>query len=326
VSRPAPVRPALRPSLVAAAVAAVALAIGGVVAVDHSRQQAAEARALEETEARATFGAAVSPLHADLQQPAHDARGGLASARLLVAELLTGSDRDTEVVLQDLDARIDGLREAAAALEGAAETTSPTPPTALPSSDAAPVLERVEVSQRLAEELAAELHLRADALDERREQLATMVGALAATSDVDGLPDTDDPDAWAAAWAEESERLGEIRDEVAPLTADPALAPLAAAQLALLGELRTLADDAAAALADGDIDGHNELVAALDEATAATLRDGMQAALATTVTALTAPLETTEDATVGYAQVLDELRRAMPVAVGASAGDPDGDA
>jgi hypothetical protein len=324
VSRPDPVRPALRLGVLA--VAALAVAIGGVLLVDQSRQQAAEAAALEEAEARATFAAAVSPLHADLQQPAHDARGDLAGARLLVAELLTGSDRDTELVVEDLEARIDGLREAAAALAGAAAATPPTPPAALPSSDAGPVLERVEVSRSLAEELAGELQLRVDALDERREQLVTVAGALAATADVDGLPDTDDPDAWAAAWTEESGRLGEIRDEVAPLTADPALAPLAAAQLAVLGELRTLADEAAAALADGDIDGHNELVAALDEDTAAALRDGVEAALATTITALTASLEATEDATVGYAQVLDELRRATPAAVATAAGDADEDA
>jgi hypothetical protein len=296
---------------------ALTLAVSGVLVLEHQRQQTATAREADVAAARASLAGELAPLHAELHAAAHAARTDLASTRLLVTELLTSDERDTEAIVADLETRVAALRDVASTLEGTARDAAPTMPADLPSEEAEPALRTVTEATGLSVALADELHTRLDDLETRLDGAAVLAGTFDAIADVTALPETDDADDWSAAWAEEQERLEELRDDVAPLLTEPTLGPLAGAQLALLDELERLATDAADALDDGDIDAHNDRVAELDDERVAELTEGVQASLTSTLTALTVPLELTEDAATGTTHLLEELRR---TASGAAAG------
>jgi len=307
-----------RSARIAAAVAGVAVVAGATGAVLYDREQTAAAQRAELAAATSTLTTEVSQLRHAVAAPAHDAQQTTAALRVLVAEAITGSDRDPAGVLDDVRRVADQLRGHADRLDEAAASPLPPRPAALAVAGVDPLFARLEPLDGQARDLAEHLRVSAD----RVEALAsTATGLHVAAADyaatTQDLPTGNDPDVHATAWRAELERLAAYRAAVDEVADDAALAGLADAHVGLLDAMDGLAADALAELEAGDIDGYNARVATgVDDDVIATWREGLTAGARA---ALDAPgvhhLDHSRALTLGLVKELDNLRRSSRLAL-----------
>jgi hypothetical protein len=309
--RPAAARVSALLALVAAALALVAFQLRADAAAE------AEARALAEQQLTAD----VHDLRESLAAPAQEARTAAASLRLLLADAVAGSpDGDAEATT-DRAATLDTIRARAVALRGAADqldtaAASPQPrrPDDLPAEEVDALLQRLGPVDAQAHAAAALLRDAADeALTTARVAQALHAAVAALVDHTQELPDGDDPEVIAAAWDAEAQLRADYLDAIEAADEVPALAPLAAVHHDLAERLTAVADDGAAALADGDLDTYNErLEEQLGELDADELRDELRGATAAALAAAVADVEAAEEHALGLLHELERLRRDTP--------------
>ncbi len=319
---PAPALP--KPKTILATIVTLMLVVGLVVSVDQLRGTLADARERERIEAQSAFAGELAATRAALRAPADEVRGDLAAARLLLAELLLGSEREPEDVRSEVSAHARRLLDHADELLAAAERPAPA------ASEVVPVqLVRASLSDlgplqgsasRLAEDLraaAAELDATALAATRYRDALE---GFVATTGD---LPDAERPAEVVDAWDEEADRLEELRDALERLDLNPVLQPLIAAHLDELTAFRSFTDEAIDTLEAGEVDEHNDLVErTFDEERLTTVSERLHAALARTITTAVAPLEALEERSRGFAASVEAQRRQPPERAWLAATEP----
>jgi trimeric autotransporter adhesin len=314
LSHEAAVRPH-RPATarVYAIAALLALTLGLVAVQLRANVIAADVEA--QTRAEHELATDVDVLRAALAAPARDARTTAASLRVLLAETVAGAatDDDTEALTR-IRARASALRGAADQLDTTAASPQPQRPADLPADGIDAVMQRLGP-------VDAQAHATADLLrDAAVEAVATAAAAqglhaaVAALVDhTQELPDGDDPEVIAAAWADEAELRTAYLDAIEVADAIPALAALTAVHRDLAERLTAVADEGAAALADGDLDAYNEQLAEqLGELDAEELRAELREATATALAAAVADVETAEEHALGLLHELERLRRDTP--------------
>jgi hypothetical protein len=258
--------------------------------------------------------AEVGGIRGELGPPAFAARDDAATLRLLLAESVIGTDRDADRVVEQVTEVGARLEDAADRLESQdiAEVPAPTSPAAEPPSE---VPDPQPTSADALREQAADVAVRL------REATEGTVEISAAALELQGAaerfagaepPDSTDPDALAAAWADDRDRLGAYHDAAGAAAELPALERHAAAHLEVATSLIALADDAVERLQAGDLDAYDML---LDERlpAAQTLLDGLEPNLAHSLDAVVSAIETAEGRVLGLLGELDRLRAATPV-------------
>jgi hypothetical protein len=294
-----------------AGIVGAALLVGGGAAVVQARESAA-AQEAERRAAQQELDRDVTALRTDLAAPAHVAERAANDLLVAVVESVTGSERDADAVRATLETLVADLRAAADELDEAAAGELPDRPEALPVQAADDVFGRLEDVETRAATVADELRRTAD----RAEAFATAAHDLtsaasayaAATAD---LPDSDDPDTLATAWRAERERLAAYAEAVEAAGGIEGLEELAGSHGELVDVMRTLADDAVAALEAGDIDGYNaRLAEALDGGLAGSLGDDLVGATEAALGAATVDeLQRTREAVLELLLDLEDLRR-----------------
>jgi hypothetical protein len=310
------IRPAVARVPVLVAVAVLALALVAIQLRANAVAAEAEARALAEQQ----LANDVHSVRETLAAPALEARAGTASLRLLLAETVTGAtalDADDRDTLATIDARAGALRTAADRLDTAAATPHPRPSGDLPAEAIDDLVQRLGPVDAQAHATAALLRDAAgDAVATARaaHELHAAVAALA--EHTAELPDSDEPEAIAAAWTAEEELRTTYLDAIDAAAELPVLAPLTAVHRDLAERLTSVADEGAKALADGDLDAYNdrleEQLGALDHEE---LRDELRDATASSLAAAVAEVEAAEEHALGLLHELDRLRRDTPTLV-----------
>jgi hypothetical protein len=293
------------------ALVALALVLAGV----QLRANAAAAEAEAATLARHQLANDVHTLREGLAAPAQEARTSAASLRLLLAETVSGAGAtDASEALTAIAARATALRGAADQLDAAAAIPRPHRPADLPVEDVDALFERLgpvdaqaHASAALLREAAADGVTTAEAAHRLHAAVADLV------DHTQELPDSDDPEVIAAAWAAEAELRTAYLDAIEAADAIPALAPLTAVHRDLAARLTAVADGSAEALVDGDLDAYNERLAQqLGVLDADELRDELDAATTAARTAAVADVEVAEEHALGLLHELERLRRDTP--------------
>jgi hypothetical protein len=291
--------------------AAGLLALGGGVGMQQIIAADAAATAAEQRTARTDLAQDVEDLREALAEPA---RTGQTAATALLRhqlELVAGQAPDASVG----DELVAQLRLASEELADAARTPMPDRPSVLPVATVDPVFDRLLGLEDQAADLAE--RLAADA-DEAEAWIAAVRdlddAAMTYGASTEELPSTDDPDALAAAWRAEAERLDDYAAAVDRAADHEGGAPLADAHGLLVDGMRELAADAAGRLEAGDVDGYNALLAdrlAGDDAFgfASALEPAREEVAEA---AIDGHLEETRARALGLLTELEELRRAAP--------------
>ena len=291
-------------------VVAVAVAMVVAATLDARATTAAERQAA--AEARAELSHDLTHLRNAAATPARSARTEIAALRRTFAEAITGSDRDVTQVLDEVEARIAAIEEAADQLTAAAGLAHPAPASILPVGTTAPILSRLDALD--AQTLATSDRLRAavsDISEVARAAVELRRAAKAFAAAADELPDSDDPDRVAEAWIDELDRLAPYREAADAAAAHATLEPLASAHLLLLDDLEDFARAAVDDLEAGDLETYEDRrTAAL--ATTDEVVDRFTAATHEALQRATADIEAAEERALGLLHELEALRRATP--------------
>lgn len=249
--------------------------------------------------------------------PAFDARATTASLRVLVADAVTGSavtDAPTLDPLETIGERTSSLRETAVRLSHAADRSLPLRATAVSSPTIEALLQRLDLVAAQAKTTAEHLHTAAQHADEvGTAALALHTAAQDLVARTSDLPETDDPDVVAGAWADEHDRLQAYLDAIAAAEEVPALASIAAVHRDVAEPLADFAHTAVATLEDGDLDAYNEQLAAGFGVDVDAVREALVAATTEALPTAVGSLEQAENRALGLVNELERLRRSTPV-------------
>jgi len=312
----------LSPVHIAAGLGIIVLIGGATAGAIHVQQQSQQ----EDEAHEIRVGAASDQLRRDLSEhtatlsnPARDGRQAAAALRVLIAETVTGSERDGEAVEVDLDRRLDQLRDAADRLDSAARR-SVARPDAPELASAQPLFRQLEDVETQARATAATLRGSANTAESISTAIRDLhLAAAGFVSGTDELPETDDPDAVAAAWRDDLDRLDPYRQAAEAAAQIETLADLAAAHLALIDDLQASGTTALDHLEAGDVDAYNQHRETELEG-AKTLRDQLVEAMDATLPRVVVDVEVAEEHALGLLNDLEELRRRTPTQL-ASARD-----
>jgi hypothetical protein len=304
---PAPRQTRATAGLVGLALAVTAGAAFVQVRADAAAEEEAERRAAQHELDREVFA-----IRSELVTPAHAAERTTAELLSAVVETVTGSERDPEAVRATLDRLVADLHAAADHLDEAAAQPMPTRPQATPVPTADAVFARLRGLEDRASEVAAQVRQAAEdaeAFAAAAHELSTSAAGYAASTEE--LPDTDDPDALAAAWRTERDRLDRYREAVDQAASTEGLEELAGSHGELVDTLRRLADDAVSSLETGDVDGYNaRLAEVLGDEDASVLTDDLVRATDEALEAATfARLQSARTAVLELLIDLEDLRR-----------------
>jgi Tfp pilus assembly protein PilV len=305
----------LRPSAARVSVFVAVVALALVLVAVQVRANSAAAEAEARTLAEQQLASDVQTQREALAAPAQEARVTAASLRLLLAETVAGpAVSDDGVALATITERATTLRGAADQLDAAAASPHPDRPADLEAEDVDAVLQRLGPVDAQAHGAATLLR---DAASDAVAIAQAADGLHAAVADLvdhtQELPDGDDPEVIAEAWAAEAELRAAYLDAIEAADAIPALAPLTAVHRDLADRLQAVADGGAEALADGDLDTYNErLREQLGELDAEELRDDLREATAAALVATVADVEAAEEHALGLLHELERLRRDTP--------------
>jgi hypothetical protein len=307
----------LRPSAARVSVLVAVVALALVLVAVQLRANAAVADAEAHALAEQQLTGDVDTLREALVAPALEARTTAASLRLLLAESVSGATivtGDDAEALSTIQARATALRGAADQLDTAAENPHPQRPAELSAAEIDAVFQRLGPIDAQARAAAALLRdAAAEAAGTARAAIALHAAVADLVDHTQELPDGDDPEVIAAAWAAEGELRTAYLDAIEAADAIPALAPLTAVHRDLAERLTAVAEQGAQALADGDLDAYNERLAEqLGELDAEALRDELREATATALTATVADVEAAEEHALGLLHELERLRRDTP--------------
>jgi hypothetical protein len=287
------------------------VALGGGLLVQQVVRADAAATAAEHRAASAELARDVESLRGALADPAHE--GQVAATALLRHQLLLVAGEAPDPAVGD--GLVDQLRLAGQELAEAADTPMPDRPSILPVATVDPVFDRLTGLEAQASDLAERFGVAAD----EAEAWLTAVrdldeAAMAYGASSEELPSTDDPDAVAAAWRAEHDRLDPYAAAIDQAREHEASAPLAEAHAQLVEGMRELADDAVARLGADDLDGYNALLADRlagdDPFGFSSQLEEARAEVADA--AIDGGLEETRARALGLLTELEELRRAAP--------------
>jgi hypothetical protein len=307
--------PAVRVTAIVAALATL-VAVVALVQLRASSAAAQEAAA----EQAATDQEVTNDLRAvrdRLTVPAVDARATTASLRVLVADAVTGAavvDDPTLDPLETIGDRTSSLRETAVRLSHAADRSLPLRSAAVSSPTIEAVLQRLDPVAAQAKTTAEHLRTAAHDADEvAAAALALHTAAQDFVASTGDLPDSDDPDVVAAAWADERDRLRSYLDAIEAAEAVPVLRSIAAVHRDVAAPLADFAESAVATLADGDLDAYNErLTDAFADFDVEAVREALVAATTEALPNAVEQLEQAENRALGLVNELERLRRATP--------------
>ncbi|WP_052666991.1 hypothetical protein [Nitriliruptor alkaliphilus] len=307
-----------RPNRAIVAALVALLVLTGAAAVQQLRSASADAAAAEERTARAELARDVQTVRESIADPARE--GQTAATGLLRHQLvlIAGEAPDPSVG----DRLVDQLTAAADRLDDAADTPAPERSDLLSAAIVGPVFDQLDGLDAQAADVADTFRA---AAEHARGWLAAVrdldEAAVRYADSTDELQGGSDPDALAAAWRAERDRIAAYAGAVDEAGEHEASAPLADAHRLLVDGLGDLADEAVARLEAGDVDGYNQLLAdrlggddrfgfaeALDAA-----RDQVADA------SLAGPLEDARARGLGLLTSLEELRRATPAQLAAVA-------
>ncbi|MEX1178174.1 MAG: hypothetical protein WEB09_06905 [Nitriliruptor sp.] len=285
--------------------------IAGSIAIQQVRNADAEARAAEQREARAELAAELGDVRRAIAEPARDGQNTATALLRHQLALVAGDTPDPELG----DGLVADLRTAADELDEVATTPLPDRPQILPVATVDPIFARLEGLEQQASDLAGTYRSAADEAEGSLESLRALeAAAITYAGSSDQLPSGDDPDAIAAAWEAERDRLATYDEAVTAAAERPSSAPLAEAHRSLVDGMSQLADDAIELLGADDLDAYNALLA--DQlggedpfGFAAQLADA-RAEVADT--AVDGPLEDARARGLGLLTELEELRRITP--------------
>jgi hypothetical protein len=310
----------IRPTAARLSVLVAVLALGLVLLAVQLRDNAAAAEAEARALAEQQLMNEVHTLRESLATPAQQARTTAASLRLLLAEAVSGAtvvSGDDGEALTIIQARATALRGAADQLDTAAASPHPRRPADLSVADVDAVFQRLGPIDAQAHAGAALLRdAAADAGGTARAAIALHTAVVDLAEHTQELPDGDDPEVIAEAWAAEAELRTAYLDAIEAADEIPSLAPLTAVHRDLAERLTAVADDGAEALADGDLDAYNDRLAEqLGELDAEELRDELREATAAALSATVADVELAEEHALGLLHELERLRRDTPALV-----------
>lgn len=287
------------------------LVLTGAVAFHQLRSANADAAAAEERTARAELARDVQTVRDGIADPTREgqtAASGLLRHQLL---LLAGEAPDPSVG----DRLVEQLAAAADRLDDAADTPVPSRPDALSATVTAPVFDRLDGLDAQAADVAETFRA---AAEDARGWLAAVrdldEAAVRYAGSTDELPGGSDPDALAAAWRAEQDRIAEYGAAVDQAGEHEASAPLADAHRLLVDGMSDLADEAVARLEAEDVDGYNALLAdRLGGDDRFGFAEALEAARDQVADAsLSGSLEDARARGLGLLTSLEELRRATP--------------
>ena len=309
----------LSPAHIAAGLGIIVLVGGAAAGAIHVQQQQDEEHEIRVGAVSDQLRRDVSEHTTTISDPARRGRRAAAALRVLIAETVTGSERDDEAIEADLSRRLEQLRDAADRLDSATRH-SVSRPDALEFAGAQPLLRQLEDLETQARATAATMRGSANTAESISIAIRVLHRAAAEfVAGTDDLPETDDPDAVAAAWRDELDRLDPYRQAAEAAAQIESLANLAAAHLALIDDLQDSGTTALDHLEAGDVDAYNQHREAELEG-ADSLRDQLMEAMDATMPKVVVDVEVAEEHALRLLNELEELRRQTPAQL-ASARD-----